>query len=411
MLPARGQSLLDLGVLVILLTNACVSRGGFRECEHDANCLTGWLCEQGECMRPCSASAPCSSGACEAGRCVCDAAGCPQPCETDDDCSAGICLDYACSPRVTSCSSDQQNACGGCTQLGATLGDACGTCGVTVCSGVDSVACSEAATNLCGGCAALVAAPGDSCGSCDIYVCDGVDSLTCQSVVPNTCGGCSVLAGEPGARCGACGTYGCNGTDAVECNDLAANACGGCDDVLQDGNFEAPPLCQDRTVSDWTVSQSQGWLWHSGTPKTGDDDGCTVGSIWGCASRLNPLGSGSCLLMWGQGTCPVGEWVEIQQTYDAPATVTGIRIQYAVSTRHQWTFDWKYEVFYAIDGVRTLVDTVIATNVGPLAFDSGVLVPSQTGSAVTVILRVEKIGPQEGHGWLTMDDVVVDLCW
>lgn len=145
-----------------------------------------------------------------------------------------------------------ENACGGCTDLEGTPGDACGDDGRWACSGADAVFCLETGAcegdvNACGGCETLDDAPSDTCGTCDsgFFVCEGPDTIGCAGDLGddalNDCGACGELTfdGRPagaGDACGACGTGAllcdgeeltCEGDGGVD----ATNLCGGCADL------------------------------------------------------------------------------------------------------------------------------------------------------------------------------------
>lgn len=88
----------------------------------------------------------------------------------------------------------EPQACGGFEPLTwneepAAPGDPCGMCalGVLICEGADALACKdEVGVNACGGCEELDAEPGAACGACGVRVCDGTDAVTCAE--PAECG-------------------------------------------------------------------------------------------------------------------------------------------------------------------------------------------------------------------------------
>ena len=95
------------------------------------------------------------------------------------------------------------NACGGCSSLSATPGDACGSCGTVVCSGTEATACSDPGFNACGACGPL---PTEICGNGLDEDCNGSD-LACPTCAPvgaacssnSQC--CSAnCKGKPGAK-------------------------------------------------------------------------------------------------------------------------------------------------------------------------------------------------------------------
>ena len=137
-------------------------------------------------------------------------------------------------------SSTPVNACGGCEELGVSVGLACGSCAgdVWTCDGADAVTCSgsDEEPNACGGCGTLAGVPlalcDDSEAGAGLWVCSSPDEVLCLGAGRNACGGLEVLPQTVGAPCGECGAgrVVCNGRDAVVCRggDDATNACGGC---------------------------------------------------------------------------------------------------------------------------------------------------------------------------------------
>lgn len=125
------------------------------------------------------------------------------------------------------------NVCGGVTLLDGQPGDACGTCGVLACDGLEALACTDDTTNACGGCGALNGEIGDSCGACGsgVLACAGTETLACGGDETNACGGCTTLEESPGSACmAACGagSLACDGTDGLRCEGPSVNDCGGC---------------------------------------------------------------------------------------------------------------------------------------------------------------------------------------
>jgi hypothetical protein len=96
------------------------------------------------------------------------------------------------------------NACGGCSTLGATPGDACGSgCGTVVCSGTDATTCNDPGLNACGACGPE---PAEVCGNGFDEDCNGSD-LACPTCAPagNACSSGSQCCsgsckGKPGAK-------------------------------------------------------------------------------------------------------------------------------------------------------------------------------------------------------------------
>jgi len=125
-----------------------------------------------------------------------------------------------------------QNGCGGCSELPAAPGTACGVCGegAWTCLDADTLRCEGPGLNACGGCAALAHEPGEACGQCGAYTCRADGTVACVDHPTNACGGCDALPVEPGTVCGLpCGEFECNGPNNVTCREYRANACGGCE--------------------------------------------------------------------------------------------------------------------------------------------------------------------------------------
>lgn len=157
----------------------------------------------------------------------------------------------------------ETNACGGCEELAAQPGEACGTCdsGSWACDGADALTCEDdlgdEALNTCGGCGAIEEV-GTSCGCGGArWVCDGTESVCMGGdgdPEANACGGCAMLPGAPDGPCGTCGsgTFRCtNDGEGLECfgddGDEARNACGGCVEL----SAEPGTQCGDCGEGNW----------------------------------------------------------------------------------------------------------------------------------------------------------------
>lgn len=214
-----------------------------------------------------------------------DVLSCPPPRENErigNPC--GACGDgrLTCDADRWTCVGDTADACGGCSDSNAVLGDACGTCGGEwTCDGA-TVACS-APTNPCGGCGPLTAGgeptnerPGDGCtpdGSesdeiTAVWSCVSATAMACLEADLNACGGSAVLDARPGDPCGACrtGRWECNGSDGLRCchgadghceAEPSLNVCGGCAPLA---DLAGEP-CGPCATGAWTLDcTSERWI-------------------------------------------------------------------------------------------------------------------------------------------------------
>ena len=151
---------------------------------------------------------------------------------------------WACDGTRAICSGDSAvNACGGCGELTnvdngpaepgetCTLGD--GTDGLVRCASPDTAVCLPPDTNVCGGSEPLPQSPGEACGDCDggRIVCQGPDGVRCvsENALVNECGGCGSLPQPNGGECGCGGTLACGDDGTQVCQNSLPNACGGCE--------------------------------------------------------------------------------------------------------------------------------------------------------------------------------------
>lgn len=114
-------------------------------CTSDEQCEGDDVCEEGVCVAPecvanddCTGTDRCEDGECVAPECsvnddctgddICDEGVCVAPqCAVNDDCTPGShCDDGVCLPGA--CRDADKNACGGCSALTGSPGDACGVC-------------------------------------------------------------------------------------------------------------------------------------------------------------------------------------------------------------------------------------------------------------------------------------------
>ncbi|MGE0872781.1 MAG: hypothetical protein AB7P03_29775 [Kofleriaceae bacterium] len=180
-------------------------------------------------------------------------------------------------------------------------------------------------------------------------------------------------------------------------------------DVLDNSGFESG-LCTDLVVPGWTIARSSGWPYYDGRPLVSNSTGCDVG-WFGCdqgfLSEFANTGAG-CLAIWGERMTPVGEWVEVRQTYAAPAPILGFALSFARGSG-QVSYDWGYQVTFETAGVPTVLETVDRTD--PRTSVTVAANPQAASTDLTIAIRLNRLGAADGHVWVYLDDVKLDVCW
>ncbi|MGE0550819.1 MAG: hypothetical protein AB7O24_32990 [Kofleriaceae bacterium] len=183
--------------------------------------------------------------------------------------------------------------------------------------------------------------------------------------------------------------------------------------LLANNGFETGK-CVNQTVSGWAVTKSANWTYYVNRPMASDNVGCGL-SDFGCnSSRLPsfPNSGTGCLAMWGWNNTPVGAWLEVSQTVQAPAPIQGLRLGYSRGS-DQLELGWEYELSYEIGGIRTVVETVTPTG---MVDTMGRFTMPQTATPladteITIALRLKRAQNLNGYVWAFFDDVTLDLCW
>jgi hypothetical protein len=183
--------------------------------------------------------------------------------------------------------------------------------------------------------------------------------------------------------------------------------------LLTNANFETN-LCTNLTVTGWAITKASNWVYYANRPLSTDNAGCGT-SNFGCNSTRLPsfpnTGSG-CLAIWGINTTPVGAWVQVSQTIQAPAPIQGLALAYSRGS-DQLEFGWEYELSYDIAGIHTVVETVTPTGtddtMGRYTMSSTPTPLADT--ELTVNIRLRRTQNLNGHTWAYFDNVTLDLCW
>jgi hypothetical protein len=178
--------------------------------------------------------------------------------------------------------------------------------------------------------------------------------------------------------------------------------------VLTNGGFETP-LCQARQIDGWSVETSPQWVDNSGRPLASDDGACGVGASFGCSNQLLTFSGAGCLASFGQYTAPVGEWARVSQTYVAPQNIEGFALTFERKTG-QFTYGWEYDVVVEVGGASVVVDSITGANQSG-EVSSGELPTPARGTELTVSITLRRSGTGTGHGWLWIEDVLLDVCW
>jgi hypothetical protein len=225
-----------------------------------------------------------------------------------------------------SCQPVDYNACGGCAELVAAPGTACGECGKYECAAdKESVTCEDVGKNECGGCGVLAMAPNSSCGDCGSWECtaDKTD-VKCSGLNANACGGCGALANAPGLPCGQCGTFECSVDKAsTACNDPGKNACGGCTALTGTLNAACGPCSVTACSADKNSLDC--------------NSQCTAAQV--CVSGLNQCktpdcsAANSCGMSDGAGSTCINAKGHCPAKPNATGSCSGSSCAYACSTK------------------------------------------------------------------------------
>ena len=238
-------------------TNVCGGCRAIEGCASDDECRDVEVCsctgpDTAECIRAdrnaCGGFSTLDNqpgaicGPCGIGRFVCegsDETACRGASDGDCACVDGITVVgsgcgscggsvWQCVDADLSCS-EVHNACGGCAELPAELGEACRG-GTWSCVGTEAMACTSFDANACGGTETLPAIPGQPCSDlpCGVsrWVCAGENHLRCVGGTPaNACNGCGPLPARPGDGCGPQARWLCDG-GSLRCAPVKDPECG-----------------------------------------------------------------------------------------------------------------------------------------------------------------------------------------
>jgi hypothetical protein len=230
----------------------------------------------------------------------------------------------------------------------------------------------------------------------------------------------SALALAIGVTLGGCALYdGLSGTemttptvDAGEevklptlptCQTMSSN-------VLLSNDFVAG--CKSEQVTSWTISYGPGWTHYAGRPTESDNDGCGVMGSFGCddIAGLGGLAdSNGCLEVWGQAASGSGTWNEVRQKVSSGAAIKGLKFSY-LRRGLQLTYDWKFGVYYEIAGeVHPLEE--FTTDIPTGKFEApGIIAVAGDPKDITIVIRLERTGVANGHAWVALDHLQLDLC-
>ncbi len=201
--------------------------------------------------------------------------------------------------------------------------------------------------------------------------------------------------------------------------DMPMTACPGLEmrtNVLGNAGFEVMP-CTPTMVGSWLVEKDVGWTYYVNRPLVSDNTGGCGFTNYGC-DGLNldmfPNTGNGCLEIFGNHAEQIGEWVQVRQTYRAPAPIKKFALAWSRGSL-QLSWGWEYDLSYSFAAAPTLVETMRATN-DPLAdpmgrFATGIKEAPGTTTDITVSIRLRRTGTGVGYGYVFVDDVTLDVCY